>query len=370
MTVPAAGTTTLFGHLALRFAESPENLATEALLFLLSVSPAARRGFAAAFRPAAVELPELRFVSQSTGKDGERPDLVGIDVAGSERVVVEAKFWAALTDNQPATYLGRLAVGGLLAFVAPEIRGDVLWRELRERCAAVGHTLRDPRAAEPGLWVGGASGGPELVLISWRRLLASVRAELEATGERDRVADLAQLDGLCERMDTEAFLPVTRSELSSPVYRRVLEFSDLVDAVIEQLVADRLLLQKGTRLTAGKGYYLRYCKTERGWSGSLRLDVNRWVQSGSFPIWYDPHHGSRGSDFVSRREIAWSIARPLEAQGCQLASGWMDFPAVAIDVPVGEEKPAVVAAVRKRLVQLMDLFAPLASGAPPEGEGA
>lgn len=47
-----------------------------------------------------------------------------------------------------------------------------------------------------------------------RQLLATV----EAAG---------QLQGVCERMDGEAFLPVTIDDLTSGIYRRVLDFGRL-----------------------------------------------------------------------------------------------------------------------------------------------
>ena len=52
------------------------------------------------------EIAQVR--TQATGEEGERPDLAGFDRNGRERVLVEAKFWAGLTDNQPIAYLERL----------------------------------------------------------------------------------------------------------------------------------------------------------------------------------------------------------------------------------------------------------------------
>ena len=51
-----------------------------------------------------------------------RPDLVGLDrTMGKECVLIEAKFWAGLTDRQPKAYLDRLDPGKALLFVAPGI---------------------------------------------------------------------------------------------------------------------------------------------------------------------------------------------------------------------------------------------------------
>ena len=34
-------------------------------------------------------------------EDGARPDLARVDQDGEDRVLIEAKFWAGLTENQP-----------------------------------------------------------------------------------------------------------------------------------------------------------------------------------------------------------------------------------------------------------------------------
>ena len=92
---------TLFGHLALRFSSHPENLATEALLYLLNNSrdanglfPGYLSGFGQDF------LPVTRFSSQVSSDDNTIPDLVATDVAGNKIFIVENKFWAELTPNQ------------------------------------------------------------------------------------------------------------------------------------------------------------------------------------------------------------------------------------------------------------------------------
>jgi hypothetical protein len=52
----------LFGHLALRFGVHPENLATDALTYILQSTPTARRALIETARTTGVELPdELSF---------------------------------------------------------------------------------------------------------------------------------------------------------------------------------------------------------------------------------------------------------------------------------------------------------------------
>jgi hypothetical protein len=125
----------LFAHLALRFGSHPENLATEALGYILSASRQARVGFLATLGDEARGglSADLRFTTQSSSDDEGRPDLAATDDNGLLRLLVEAKFWAGFTDHQPLSYLNQLPVGGVLVAVGPSVRLPYLERELIRR---------------------------------------------------------------------------------------------------------------------------------------------------------------------------------------------------------------------------------------------
>ncbi len=138
----------LFGHLASRLSSHPENIATEALNYVLNRSTVARRAFAQYAAQSGADMPEtLHFRTQEAGGDGAIPDLVGLDGEGRQVLLVEAKFWAGLTDNQPVAYLERLPASsdGLLLFVAPATRFPTLWPEPFQRCRDAGSTLEEVR---------------------------------------------------------------------------------------------------------------------------------------------------------------------------------------------------------------------------------
>ncbi len=87
---------TVFGHLVHQFAISPENLATEALSFILRTSPAASRAFTNFVRQIVSDCPDgLRFETWQVGVEQSIPDIKCIDNVGRIRVIVENKFWAA-----------------------------------------------------------------------------------------------------------------------------------------------------------------------------------------------------------------------------------------------------------------------------------
>ena len=133
-----------------------------------------------------------------TGEAGERPDFVVRDGAGEECCIVEAKFWAGLTDNQPLMYLRRLAgrEGTAVAFVCRPSRIDALWAELRVRCSqgnvglAETH-IRGGRAALTTL-------GPLLAVLSWEVLLTHLLQEAERQQDESAATDLRQVVGLAD----------------------------------------------------------------------------------------------------------------------------------------------------------------------------
>ena len=110
----------LLAHLRNRFNVGPENLATEALAFILNRYPIAREAFARHCSQYHKSLlPITGFNTQDwSAEDDAIPDLIGMS---GERtpLIVEVKFQAGLTQNQPTTYLQRLidsGDGGLLLF--------------------------------------------------------------------------------------------------------------------------------------------------------------------------------------------------------------------------------------------------------------
>ena len=52
---------------------------------------------------------QLLFSSPVSSNDDTIPDLVATDIAGNKIFIVENKFWAKLTPNQPVGYLPLLS---------------------------------------------------------------------------------------------------------------------------------------------------------------------------------------------------------------------------------------------------------------------
>jgi hypothetical protein len=203
---------TVFSHIVQkRFSQVNEDVATDALAFILDSSEPARAGMMKLLRGLAPGLPSLQFRTQQT-KDQKRPDMAGYD--GTElRVYVENKFWAGLTDKQPVDYMRELAKRtqpAVLLMVAPAEREETLWREVTRRLDRGGIAVADGDAVA-GIVRSVKTGiGPTLALTSWTKLLSAL--ELEVVDDRGARSDLLQLRALCEAADSEAFVPISSTE--------------------------------------------------------------------------------------------------------------------------------------------------------------
>jgi hypothetical protein len=305
----------LFGHLVTRFTSGAENLATEALAYILSLSPAARTALNRIPASLDLRLPEVRsFRTQAWGEDAAIPDLAGFDAQGTVRILVENKFWAGLTPNQPAAYLERLPTDapGLLLFVVPQRRLHAMWADLAISAERAGVHL--PVATAGGDLVWGRVGERTLAITSWPALLGRLEAEVRTAGDAPILSDLAQLRGLCEHMDSAGYVPATLRELTDmEVPRRLLAVTDLVPALCDRAIAAGIADGKGLRPTNfpyGGGRYIRI-GVAGGWMG---VDHRHWARHGIGPLWitFGVNEFGRGPA-VLETLAAWVAASPPRA---------------------------------------------------------
>ena len=335
-------TDTLLGHLALSFSEHPENLATRALGFILQRSANAQNAVARLLRQCGVIVPDgLVYRNQSVGDDDTIPDLVGVDEKGRECVIVEAKFWAGLTENQPCGYLKRLPQESpaALVFVAPARRAEPLWAELVGRC-----TQQIQQAGEtpmPGVKSARLAAQHRLLLISWKTLLTFVAADLDAAGDLGTASDVRQLDGLCDRMDSDAFLPVRPEEFAPEIPRRIRHLIQLVDVAAQSAVAAGFASKKtekgSLRRSARDGSYGTYMLF--GDVGvCLWISYKWWANLYPTPLWLEVF----GKDWSNGGLLRGKLPDFEYAVPPRLFFSGGGNPLVPLTIPFGKEKDEVL----------------------------
>ena len=340
--------TSLLAYLAYKLGGGrTETTATEALGYILSRSEAARNALRDTIRTGGVDIgPIARVQTEVEINKDARVDLIGFDATDAERALVEVKFWAGLTENQPNTYLERLLQNknpSALLFVAPESRMVTLWAELRRLANDGEFTLTNaPSAAN--LMSATINDGPHcLMLTSWRALLGSMSSRASVDGDSSAERDILQLDGLCKQEDIDAFRPLRGDELS-------LDFPRFQRHLID-LVWDTVVLCKPDQhgIISGHGQLASSMESHGVWitiagaSALFCLNYRHWAQEGGTPLWlWFNNSGATKLDAIRER---------LQAD---LVAGKDILP---IYLRKGVERKAVVDGIVERLREVRDKLA-------------
>ena len=195
-----------------RFTYRTEEVATESLGYILSRSVAARGTLRKVVSAGGADLGEIKTAwTELVGEQAERVDVACFTSddpeqatwdSAAKRLLIENKFWAELTDNQPCTYLCSLPSDGepaVLLFVAPKARVETLWPSLCERAKAC--VELEPQAGSRYVKCAAVRGTQKrLMLTSWPHLLGA----LAESGEQALLGDIRQLQALCRKMDDYA----------------------------------------------------------------------------------------------------------------------------------------------------------------------
>ena len=273
----------LLAHLYSHIKGSQEDVATISLQYILSQSAILNREFSKLLGYALhLDLDqELNYVCQASGDNLERPDIAGISADGKELVLCEAKFYAGLTENQPVNYLKRIKKNeGLgLVFICPEARKITLWNKLLELCqeqtvemiADGCATVNDVRMA----------------ITTWDSLIESLR-HVASTEAVQLLPDIHQLEGFCQMMDNDAFIPFSTEDSGPENAAREERHYQVLDAVFNLILTDKSLKgsAKGLRSTPYRNGYVRYIRT-LDYSLAIYYDRPAWREKGTeeTPYW-------------------------------------------------------------------------------------
>ena len=207
-----ADNSTLMAYLVPKLTSQVENAATDALAYILNRSAGSMQALNELLQEGGSGIePIARVETQVTYKDGSRPDMAGYDKGNVVRLLVEAKFWAALLEGQASGYAQHFDQSGpaVLLFIAPELRIPTLWTEIRRQIEKQGGLeLLDSSLGVQRARVNGTER--QVMLVSWVRLIDRMD---QLTGDDGVKSDIRQLRGLVQGQDAQAFLPIHSGEL-------------------------------------------------------------------------------------------------------------------------------------------------------------
>ena len=234
---------------------SQEDIASDGLKHILQNSVYAKNYLQTLiFAKTNIQLPELNYTNQISKNELGRTDISGLDINSEENLIIEAKFWASLTENQPISYLKRINANCVLLFVCPTLRKNSLFIELKrklneENISFVPDDLTLKLVLE---------NGKQILVQSWNEILEPIKEILKENNQQRLVSDIDQIIGFCEVIDSNSFIPLSENDLSPEIGRKISSYYFLVDEVINELSKNENYKQD--RLTEGKpareaGYY-------------------------------------------------------------------------------------------------------------------
>lgn len=337
-----------------RFSKVNEDVATDALAYILESSNAANNGMRKILCGLIPDLPALTFRTQEA-EGNIRPDMWGYD--GPElRVFVENKFWAGLTDNQPVNYLKELAKcskPSALLVIAPHSRRHTLWAELQRRMNDAQITCEASSDSAAIEYSARTSQGPMIALTSWDNILSLL--EHETSDDLEARGDLVQLRSLCDAADIDAFSPLSREEITDQrTPALILQLSSICEDVSSLGVSEGIIDHKGTRPQASSERIGRYTfmaadhESEKPPGAWLGIHFRLWKKHGITPLWalFDTTEFGQAQlmrDYLEPWATKEGIFTTTDNDG--------SF-AIALDLPHAEEKDAIVRAIVDRLAAM------------------
>ena len=247
---------TLLGQFYSRIYGSVEYLASESLLFILNKSKNARACLEQYIRNlTSIKIDNLHYMSQNIGENNERPDISGFSENNIEQLIIETKFWASLTENQPLGYLKRIEkLGGVLLFVCPSIRQNSLMNEIEAVFNNEKYKYEKINEFEF------KHDNTITIVSSWDVILNRIKEVLLQNKESETLSDVEQLIGLCEKIDQDSFQPIQKEDLSPKVPRQMIAYNRLIDKTIDMLNSLQGVSTQGLRTTPQVFGYRRYAQ--------------------------------------------------------------------------------------------------------------
>ena len=346
---------TVFSHIIQkRYSQSSEDVATDALAYILNTHEPARQGMLKILRAVLPDLPELRFKTQ-LAEGRIRPDMWGY--AGSDTYIyVENKFWAGLTDHQPLSYLNELAKyphQTLLLIIVPGAREQTMVAELSRRMIEADLTFKEEKIRnEEIVWCVKTNLGPSLALSSWPRVLEFLHKESSDNPVAQN--DLELLGSLCTAADIGKFVPMNSVDLhNQTIPALILQLGQVIRDAINIGLRKQLLSNEGLTESVNWGMFGKYVWLNEPncvgiWFG---LDYEIWKQYGVSPLWVK----FSTTNFGRAHEIEPLLRSSIDKKHllAALDDGSLVY---SINLKTGADKDLVIQDVVDQLSELAELL--------------
>ncbi len=337
-----ADESSLLSFIARHHTVGREDVATDALSFILSHSKSARQALSEFLSDDDGPLEIAKTDTRGADALGAIPDLKCYDENDDLVALIESKFWAPLTHHQPATYWEDLPCDrpAILLFLAPAYRvnSSGLWNELEERLCNAGHALGPEERRENLVTASATVGQRRLMLASWDLLLDTLAHAAKEKSDEQASFQIAELQGLAA--DTTA--------AENPRHDK--NMKKLIAEAVKRVEHSGWANADGLKVGQGPEHYGRYLRLA-GASAWLGIDYKAVKRMPEKPVWlafYKDPEAAVSQEMVRSR--LGDLAEPGFVWG-------KDCPCVPIALPDGADTEATchaIAAELERIAKLID----------------
>ena len=332
----------LLSFIARRHTVGREDVATDALSFILSRSNSARRALSNLLGDDRGPLQVAAARPWGADALGAIPDLACFDEDENLVALIESKFWASLTHHQPVTYWEKLPVDrpAVLLFLAPKYRiySGSLWEELIERLHSAGHELGPAESRESLSMASAKIGQRRLMLTSWDLLLDRLAQKAKDDCDDQASFEIAELQGLAADV------------IASENPRRDENLKKLIADALKRVEQSGWANTDGLRVGQGFEFYGRHLRLA-GASAWLGIDYKAVKQVPGKPVWLAFYNNPNAS--VSQETVRSRLG-DLAEPGFVWDSGNTCVPiALTAGADTGATLDAIVAEV-ERIAKLID----------------
>ena len=335
---------TLLSFIAQRHIHGLEDVATDALFFILTHSASARQALSELLGDKDGPLPIAQAQPWATDEHGAIPDLACLDDDGNLVALIESKFWAPLTYHQPVTYWQGLPVDrrAVLLFIAPDYRVDqgALWDELQDKLRKAGHELGPSDTNNRPIAAQSKKDQRCLMLTSWHLLLDRMAQRANEDGDTQACFEIGELQGLAASA-IEGDRPTRDESLKVLI-------TESVKHVEQSKWANAEGLTVGQRTDYYYGRYLRLA----GALAWLGIDYRAAKEMPGRPLWLS-FYEDEGVDGSVKLEEVRSRLQGLSVTGLEWRDGDAHIP---IDLPTGADRAKTLEAITAQLERVAELI--------------
>ena len=334
---------TLLSFIAQRHSIGLEDVATDALFFILSHSAPARQALSDLLGYEGDPLPIAKAQPWAADAHGAVPDLACLNDDDNLVALIESKFWAPLTRNQPVTYWQGLPVDrpSVLLFLAPEPRVDQggLWDELVERLRNACHELEPAKRKGSLITAPAKAGQRRLMLTTWHLLLDRMAQSAKDDDDAQACFEIAELQGLAA------------SVIAGDNPQRDENLKRLIADAVKHVERSGWANTDGLTVGVGFNFHVRYLRLA-GANAWLGIDYEAVKQMPDKPLWLSFYGGSNADvDLDMVRRALGDLAEP-DAE-------WREGQArVPITLPEGADHDATLDAIAAELERVAHLIDP------------